>query len=137
MDNMEEMISNRKRRNKKGIIYLSTLPEHVNVNKLREMMENFGEVGRIFLQSKDRSSKLGLASTKMMMNSSLDVFLCHSTGSSKAKSFRGKRYAEGWVEFEKKRVAKEVAQKLNGKKIECPKRSKLFDVIWSIKYLSK
>mgnify|MGYP000869500098 CR=1 FL=1 len=39
-----------KKQNKKGIIYLSTLPKTMNVTRLREIMENFGEVGRIFLQ---------------------------------------------------------------------------------------
>lgn len=38
------------KKNKKGIIYLSTLPKNMNVTKLREIMENFGQVGRIYLQ---------------------------------------------------------------------------------------
>ncbi|KAK7604098.1 hypothetical protein V9T40_004371 [Parthenolecanium corni] len=97
-------------KNKKGIIYLSSLPKYLNVTKLRELMENFGEVGRIFLQPQNLPNN---------------------------KKKPSKHFTEGWVEFEKKRVAKEVAAGLNGKQIECRKRSKYFDFIWSVKYLSK
>lgn len=48
-----------------------------------------------------------------------------------------KQFSEGWVEFEKKRVAKEVARGLNNKKIESRKKSRLYDHLWNIKYLSK
>ena len=36
--------------NKAGIIYLSKIPPYMTVKRLRQMMEEFGEVGRIFLQ---------------------------------------------------------------------------------------
>ena len=36
--------------NKAGIIYLSKIPTYMTVKKLRQMMEEYGEVGRIFLQ---------------------------------------------------------------------------------------
>ena len=36
--------------NKAGIIYLSRIPTYMTVKKLRQMMEEYGEVGRIFLQ---------------------------------------------------------------------------------------
>ena len=35
---------------KAGIIYLSKIPTYMNVKKIRHMMEQYGEVGRIFLQ---------------------------------------------------------------------------------------
>lgn len=43
-------INTHSKQNKKGIIYLSALPKFMNVTRLREIMENFGKVGRIFLQ---------------------------------------------------------------------------------------
>ena len=35
---------------KAGVIYLSRIPTLMNVKILRQMMEQYGEVGRIFLQ---------------------------------------------------------------------------------------
>lgn len=42
---------------KKGIIYISTIPRHMNVAICREFMEQFGEVGRLFLQPDSKGSK--------------------------------------------------------------------------------
>lgn len=42
---------------KKGIIYISSIPKHMNVAICREMMERFGEVGRVFLQPDSKGSK--------------------------------------------------------------------------------
>lgn len=42
---------------KKGIIYISSIPKHMNVAICREMMEHFGEVGRIFLQPDSKGSE--------------------------------------------------------------------------------
>ena len=35
---------------KRGIIYISSIPKHMNVTLCRELFEEFGDVGRIFLQ---------------------------------------------------------------------------------------
>lgn len=42
---------------KKGILYISNIPRHMNVTICRELMEQFGEVGRIFLQPDKKGSK--------------------------------------------------------------------------------
>ncbi|CAG2067965.1 unnamed protein product, partial [Timema podura] len=46
-----------------------------------------------------------------------------------------RKFSEGWVEFKRKRVAKQVALKLNNVRIEERKKSKFYDFIWNIKYL--
>jgi ESF2/ABP1 family protein len=46
---------------KKGIIYISSIPQHMNVAICRELMEQFGEVGRIFLQPDKKGSKLRIS----------------------------------------------------------------------------
>lgn len=38
------------KKRKRGIIYISTIPKNMNVTKLRTMLGEFGEIGRIFLQ---------------------------------------------------------------------------------------
>lgn len=49
----EESIKKRK----KGIIYISSIPKHMNVAICRELMERFGDVGRIFLQPDSKGSE--------------------------------------------------------------------------------
>lgn len=38
------------KRKKKGIIYISTIPKYMNVTMIREIFEQYGKVGRVFLQ---------------------------------------------------------------------------------------
>ena len=59
---------------KKGIVYISSIPKHMNVAICREMMERFGEVGRIFLQPDSKGSEyikeyLEDAGAKLMVSS--------------------------------------------------------------------
>lgn len=94
-----------KKKNKFGVVYLSYIPTGLNVKILREIMEEFGEVGKIYLEPEGASRK---------------------------------RYVEGWVEFMKKRVAKEAARTLNGTTLQYGrKRSILNGQIWSVKYLHR
>lgn len=94
---------------KYGIIYLSYIPDGLTVKTLREIMSEFGEVGRIYLEPDENNP-----------------------------TSKVKRYNEGWVEFKKKRVAKTVAETLNGTTIKYGrKHSRVSGQIWSIKYLHK
>ncbi|XP_053616707.1 uncharacterized protein LOC128678863 [Plodia interpunctella] len=112
-DNISDSNENyvRKKTRKRGIIYLSTIPPFMNVAKIREIFSEFGDVGRIFLQP---SGKIG-EKRKRVPN----------------------QFTEGWVEFEKKKVAKEVAAKLNNTKIGSRKRSRYYDMIWNLKYIPR
>ena len=49
----------------------------------------------------------------------------------------GKNFTEGWVEFEDKAVAKQVATMLNGNPIGGKRRSAYHYDLWSLKYLPK
>ena len=42
------------KKKKRGIIYISSIPKHMNVAILRDLLEEYGEVGRIFLQPEKR-----------------------------------------------------------------------------------
>lgn len=48
-----------------------------------------------------------------------------------------RHFTEGWVEFESKRAAKQVAVKLNNSPIASRKSSKFYDILWSMKYLPR
>ncbi|XP_050527941.1 uncharacterized protein LOC126898034 [Daktulosphaira vitifoliae] len=95
---------------KKGIVYLSTIPKYMNVTKIKELLEEYGNIGRVFLQPATNP---------------------------KLKKRPAKHFTEGWVEFEKKKVAKQVAELLNGRRIDIRKRSKYFDSVWNLKYLPR
>lgn len=40
----------KKKKRKPGIVYLSTLPPFMNVTKIKDIFNCYGEVGRVFLQ---------------------------------------------------------------------------------------
>ncbi|XP_057663302.1 activator of basal transcription 1-like [Diorhabda carinulata] len=103
---------------KRGIIYLSTIPPYMNVTKIRDFFSEFGTVGRIYLQLADKELKYD--------------------GKDKTKKKRkvAKKFTEGWVEFEKKSIAKKVAALLNNTQVSNRKKSKQYDHIWNMKYLS-
>ncbi|GLH06870.1 Activator of basal transcription 1 [Gryllus bimaculatus] len=105
-----------KKKRKPGIVYLSTIPKHMNALCLRELLSQYGELGRVYLQEDIR-----------------DV----NKRKLKKKKTNSRNYAEGWVEFKSKRVAKEVAQLLNNTQIGGRKKSRFYDYIWTIKYLPR
>ena len=105
--------------NKRGIVYLSYIPMGLNVQKIRQLLSEFGEIDRIYLEKEKQLNE----TEKQKKKSQKKSYNC--------------RYAEGWVEFKKKRVAKTVAQVLNGKQIGGKRKNKFYDQIWSIKYLHK
>lgn len=48
-----------------------------------------------------------------------------------------REFTEGWVEFESKRAAKQIASSLNTKPMATRKSSKFYDILWSMKYLPR
>lgn len=116
METEEEQGMVKTKKKKRGIIYLSTIPKFMNVAKIRDIFSTYGEVGRIYLQLVDNEQ--------------------HGE-KKRRKKVAVKNFSEGWVEFEKKKVAKYVAATLNNTQISTQKKSKFFDVIWNIKYLPR
>jgi ESF2/ABP1 family protein len=47
----------KKKVGKKGIIYISSIPKHMNVAICRELLESYGEINRIFLQPDKKGYK--------------------------------------------------------------------------------
>ncbi|XP_018336153.1 pre-rRNA-processing protein esf2-like [Agrilus planipennis] len=115
---MENLISGEdiaKKPHKRGIIYLSSIPPYMNVIQIREIFGQFGKLGRVYLQLEDKKPK---------------------PGEKKVKKRISKKFTEGWIEFERKSVAKKVAAMLNNQQISNRKSSRYYDFIWNIKYLS-
>uniref|UniRef100_A0A2M3ZJ22 Activator of basal transcription 1 n=1 Tax=Anopheles braziliensis TaxID=58242 RepID=A0A2M3ZJ22_9DIPT len=119
----EHMVASRKRlkvkplvkKNMAGIIYISSVPKHMNVTILRELLDPYGEVGRIYMQPAKKGNTV------------------------RKRTAKGKRamlqYTEAWVEFSRRRIAKAVVQQLNAKPISTSRKSVFCDILWSMKYL--
>ncbi|KAJ3382815.1 Activator of basal transcription 1 [Lobulomyces angularis] len=102
--------------NKSGVVYLSKIPPFMKPIKLKQLLSKFGEIGRVFLEPED--SKI----TKRRI---------------KYKGNKRQNFVEGWVEFADKKVARQVAEMLNGQIIGGKKRNFYHDDIWNIKYLPR
>uniref|UniRef100_A0A336MAR9 Activator of basal transcription 1 n=1 Tax=Culicoides sonorensis TaxID=179676 RepID=A0A336MAR9_CULSO len=105
------------KKRKPGIIYISSIPKHMNVTLIREYLSPFGDLGRVFLQpdKKFLTRKKKLHSTKPL----------------------AMHFTEGWVEFLSKRRAKQAAELLNNQPISTKKNSRFCDILWSLKYLPR
>ena len=112
----EELATFNEEQRKRGVIYLSRVPPYMKPAKLKHILSKYGQVDRLFLQQEDpavraRRKKQG--------------------GNKKLK------YTEGWVEFLDKRVARRLAQALNGTIMGGKKSSYYHDDLWSMRYLPR
>ncbi|KAI3979317.1 hypothetical protein MKX01_020525 [Papaver californicum] len=103
----------------RGVCYMSRIPPQMDPVKLRQVLSQYGEIDRIYL----------VPETKQQVPQQVNR--------KKAGDFRGQGFSEGWVEFTNKRVAKRIANMLNGEPMGGRKKSSFFYDIWNIKYLSK
>ncbi|KAF9379752.1 RNA-binding ATPase activator esf2 [Podila verticillata] len=112
----EELEKFQKAREKAGIVYLSKIPPFMKPIKLRHLLGQFGELGKVYLAPED--PKVAARRKKY--------------GGNKKQNF-----TEGWVEFKDKAIAKQVATSLNTTVIGGKKNSHYHDDMWNIKYLPK
>lgn len=120
----EDLEEFKKKQQKRGIIYVSRIPPGMTPAKVRHIFSQFGEVGRIYLQPKEKASS--------------------------KKPKRASHFSEGWIEFQSKRVARTTAEMLNAQPIgtlggsaHSSRRShtgagvvnRWKDDVWTMKYL--
>jgi len=103
-----EMLQEKKK--KPGVIYLSSVPDGMNVTQTTAFFSEFGRVGRVFLQP-DKTDK--------------------------QKGKFNRVFSEGWVEFASKKVARMAAERLNCQPVGGKRKSKAHDQTWNIKYLPR
>ncbi|CAD6885538.1 unnamed protein product [Tilletia laevis] len=92
-----ELEAYQRKQRKAGIIYISSIPHGMTPPKVRHLLSGFGELERIYLHD-GTQGKFGSSSSDSKRRSSA-------------------HYTEGWVEFARKSVAKQVAEVLNAKPI--------------------
>ncbi|GAX73284.1 hypothetical protein CEUSTIGMA_g738.t1 [Chlamydomonas eustigma] len=112
----EEMLKMREKAERRGVVYISRIPPHMKPGKVRQLLSEYGEIGRLYCAPEDQAAR---------------------RDRKKKGKDTGKNFTEGWVEFEDKRVAKRVAMQLNGQPIGGKKRSAYYYDLWCLKYLSK
>lgn len=101
---------------KRGVIYVARIPPRMTPTKIKSLLKDFGAVSRVYLVPEDAAAR-----KRRKQNG--------GNGS--------KRYREGWVEYESKKVAKHVAASLNNTEISNRKRDPHYGDLWNLKYLSK
>ncbi|KAL9186193.1 hypothetical protein ACHAXT_005431 [Thalassiosira profunda] len=99
---------------KRGIVYLSRVPPRMGPAKVKSLLSDFGPVSRIYLVEEDKTAR---------------------KRRKKAGGSGGKRYTEGWAEFESKKDAKLVGESLNMTRVTNHKGSIHYDDLWNVKYL--
>ena len=105
---------------RRGVVYLSRIPPRMGPTKVKSLLGEYGTVTRVYLEEEDkakRKRRLRAAGVK--------------------GGGGGKRYTEGWVEFEDKKIAKKIAAALNTAPVTNHKRNVHYGDIWNIKYLHK
>ncbi|KAL1917302.1 uncharacterized protein VTP21DRAFT_4958 [Calcarisporiella thermophila] len=112
----EELAKWQEEQNRTGIVYISRVPPFMKPQKIRQLLSQYGEIGRVYLAPED--PKIAKRRKKY--------------GGNKKKNFD-----EGWVEFKDKRIAKLVAKTLNTQPMGGSKRGFYHDDLWNIKYLPK
>lgn len=118
-----------------GIIYLSRIPPGMGPSKVKHILSQYGNVGRIYLVAAD-SNEVNNSNAKRSSTKSNHKHRPH-------------RFVEGWVEFLDKRIARHTADLLNARvigeaatiKTKGSKRNggsnKWRDDIWTMKYLPR
>ena len=99
---------------KPGVIYLGNLPPGMKPNFVKSLISVHGNIKRQYIEPEDdakRKRRVALGGSG------------------------GLRYTEGWIEFETKKEAKEIALLLNGTRIGRKKGSRFYDDFWMVKYL--
>ncbi|KAE9612569.1 putative RNA recognition motif domain-containing protein [Lupinus albus] len=114
--NKKRLLKEAEKADKRGVCYLSRIPPHMDHVNLRQILSQYADIQRIFLAPKDSSAQLPSKPSRRSQNTA---------------------FTEGWVEFTNKRVAKRVAEMLNGEQMGGKKRSSFHYDLWNIKYLSK
>ena len=117
-----------------GVIYISRIPPGMQPTKVRHLMSQYGEVGRVYLQREG-------ITTCMHSRSRCDVFASLDAKRAylrrKYTTTKKPHYTEGWVEFKDKKVARSVADMLNAQPIGGKKGTRWRDDVWTLKYLPK
>lgn len=117
-----------------GVIYISRIPPGMQPAKVRHLLSQYGEVGRVYLQQEG-----GMVNPVLILTVCLKRWLDAKTAYLRRKYTTTKKphFVEGWIEFKDRRVARSVAGMLNAQPIGGKKGTRWRDDVWTMKYLPK
>jgi ESF2/ABP1 family protein len=99
-----------------GVVYMSHIPPYMKPIKVRQLLSQYAEIGRIYLAPEDPKV---------------------TARRKKYRKIKKINYIEGWIEFMDKKMAKKVVGMLNAQNMGGKKRDFYHDDIWNLKYLPK
>lgn len=103
--------------NESSVVYVTRIPPGMDVGALRARLARMGTLGRVWLQMEDQST----------------VAARRQLGGRRSKGF-----ADGWVEFTRRRDAKNAVALLNGRPINAAKRGgRWANDLWCLKLLPR
>ncbi|KAJ2424990.1 hypothetical protein GGF41_002591, partial [Coemansia sp. RSA 2531] len=88
----KEILRAQKTERKSGVVYMSRVPPFMKPIKVRQMLQKYGDIGRIYLIEEDDQRRKRRV---------------------KGGGNRKRQFTEGWIEFTNKKYAKAVASMLN------------------------
>ncbi|CAD6186269.1 unnamed protein product [Caenorhabditis auriculariae] len=108
LEDEKKEVNFEEKQRKTGVLYFSMIPPKFTVVRLREYFDKVapGEIGRIYL----------------MRNKHTKV--------------KDSKYKEGWMEVKKKKVAKDLAARVDNTPVGGKRRDYVSSILWNIKYLS-
>ena len=121
-----------------GIVYMSRVPPHLKPLRLRQMLEAHARIGRIYMAPSELASRTSHGgAVDAGAADALPGAKKRKKGRSGAGAKAAKEFSEAWIEFEDKKLAKAVAELLNGAPMGGRKRSRYREDLWTLKYLPK
>jgi len=122
---------------KTGVIYISRIPPGMRPTKVRHLMSQYGEVGKVYLQQEGERAITSFPIVlrfiwRIRFSDAKRAYLRRKFTSTKKPHF-----TEGWVEFKDKKIARSVADMLNATSIGGKKGTRFRDDVWTMKYLPK
>ncbi|KAJ2063224.1 RNA-binding ATPase activator esf2 [Coemansia sp. S146] len=113
----KEILRAQKTERKSGVVYMSRVPPFMKPIKVRQMLQKYGDIGRIYLIEEDDQRRKRRV---------------------KGGGNRKRQFTEGWIEFTNKKYAKAVASMLNNTQMGGTKKHGFYhDDLWNLKYLPK
>lgn len=110
----KNLVASEKAAKKSGLIYISRIPPYMKPTKLRQLLEPYGTINRIFCSPEDPQEHARRV---------------------KQGGNKKRMYTDGWIEFVNKKDAKSAVELLNARTIGGPKGTYYRDDIWSLRYL--
>ena len=98
------------------IVYLSRIPPGMGPSQVKHLLSQYGQLGRVFLKRDEHGTRNLIDTPRAVVTERLR-FQDTPASRRQREKHRAHRFAEGWIEFVDKKVARNVAEMLNASPI--------------------